>query len=219
MGGSNEQYCVYLTTYRGSKLPPFYIGSTTVANVQRGYRGTPKSKKFKSTWKQEVKNNPHLFKTQIVCVLSTEVAAREKERKLQWLLQVVKSDLYISLVYANLKFGASGENHYLYKQVLPQSTRDKISFSKTGKKIAPDVLAARIGRFVGEKNPSFGKPKSAESKLKNAQSHLGKTHSSETKKAMSLDRKTWFWWNNGVQNKRMAKCPGENWVRGKLKRK
>ena len=214
-----SRYCVYLTTYRGSKLPPFYIGSTTVSNIENGYKGTPKSRKFKNTWVQETRNNPGLFKTRIICKFKTEIEAREKERKLQWQLKVVPSPLYVNLVYANLKFAASGENHYLYKQTLPKETCDKISLSKRGKKISPDVLSTRFGRFKGENSPAFGKKQSEETKHKNAQSHLGKKHSEETKSVMSDVRKKWFWWNNGLQNKRGPICPGESWVKGKLKRK
>lgn len=35
----DQLYCTYLTSYFGNKLPPFYIGYTTVANINRGYRG------------------------------------------------------------------------------------------------------------------------------------------------------------------------------------
>jgi hypothetical protein len=33
-------YCVYLTCYRGNKLPPFYIGYSTIEKVKDGYKGT-----------------------------------------------------------------------------------------------------------------------------------------------------------------------------------
>ena len=56
-------YCVYLTTYKGNKLPPFYIGSTQVVQVERGYHGSVRSKKYEMMWKSELINNPHLFKT------------------------------------------------------------------------------------------------------------------------------------------------------------
>ncbi len=29
-------YCVYLTTYSGDKLPPYYIGSTSIAKISNG---------------------------------------------------------------------------------------------------------------------------------------------------------------------------------------
>jgi hypothetical protein len=39
-------FCVYVTFYRGNKLPPFYIGSTYLENMNRGYKGSPRSKKY-----------------------------------------------------------------------------------------------------------------------------------------------------------------------------
>lgn len=113
---SEWEFCVYLTCYRGSKLPPFYIGSTSLANIANGYRGTVKSKRYKEIWKTELRLNSHLFKTQIICKCKNEIDARIKEHKCQMHLKVVKSELHINLVYANLKFGASGENHYLFKK-------------------------------------------------------------------------------------------------------
>lgn len=47
------EYCVYVTTYLGKKLPPFYIGSTSVDNLKNGYKGSVMSKKYKNIWKGE----------------------------------------------------------------------------------------------------------------------------------------------------------------------
>ena len=55
-------YCTYLTVYTGNKLPPFYIGSTSVDNISKGYRGSVLSKNYKSIWKQELHSHPDLFK-------------------------------------------------------------------------------------------------------------------------------------------------------------
>ena len=30
-------YCVYLTIYRGNKLPPFYIGYSSINKIKAGY--------------------------------------------------------------------------------------------------------------------------------------------------------------------------------------
>lgn len=58
----NNNYCVYLTIYSGSKLPPFYIGSGTLDKIlNKGYRGSVTSKQFKKIWSQELKfyHNPY----------------------------------------------------------------------------------------------------------------------------------------------------------------
>ena len=48
-------------------------------------------------------------------------------------------------------------------------------------------------------------------------SKIGSKHTDETKKRMSIERKNWYWWNNGQTTKRCVECPGKDWVRGRLK--
>lgn len=52
---------------------------------------------------------------------------------------------------------------------------------------------------------------------------FGKQHSEETKKKISERTKEYMrgmkYWNNGTINKRSKECPGDGWVRGRLKRK
>ena len=102
-----KKYCVYLTSYKGNKLPQFYIGSSTVERIQNGYRGSVKSKKYKSTFINEVTNNPHLFTTKIICFFQTQIEAVEKECHFQVKLNVVKSDMYINMSFAR-NFGWCG---------------------------------------------------------------------------------------------------------------
>jgi hypothetical protein len=76
---SKPIYCTYLTVYKGNKLPPFYIGSTSVVKINNGYRGSVKSKKYKEIWKSELKNNPNLFTTKIVTIHDSRQEALDKE--------------------------------------------------------------------------------------------------------------------------------------------
>lgn len=52
--------------------------------------------------------------------------------------------------------------------------------------------------------------------------HLGKKHTEETKrkisKKMSQSLIGLKWWNNGIIQKKSRECPGENWLRGSLKK-
>lgn len=89
-------YCVYLTSYKGNLLPPFYIGSTSLKKIQNGYNGSVKSRKYFSIFTKERRENPHLFKTQIVSLHTTRKEAVEKEYKLQVQLNVVKSSMYFN---------------------------------------------------------------------------------------------------------------------------
>lgn len=111
-------YCTYITFYRGNKLPPFYIGSTTVEKINNGYHGTVTSKEYKNIWKSELKENLHLFKTKIISIHDNRVSALDKEFRLQKQLKVVKSSMYInkSLASKNGFFGMSvtKEKHHSY---------------------------------------------------------------------------------------------------------
>lgn len=97
-------YCVYLTTYFGKKMPIFYVGSSTVKKINSGYRGSVSSKEYGKIWKEELRNNPELFKTKIISLHETRKEAFDKEEKLQKQLNVVRNDLYVNKSFANSKF-------------------------------------------------------------------------------------------------------------------
>lgn len=96
--------CVYLTIYKGNKLPMFYIGSSTVDKVNNGYHGSVCSKKYKSIWKNEIKNNPDLFITKILKIFNDRKSASLYEESLQRKLNVVVSPMYINEGYCSTNF-------------------------------------------------------------------------------------------------------------------
>jgi len=128
---NTHKYCVYLTTYSGKKLPPYYIGSTSIDKIDGGYNGSVKSKKFKKIYDEEQKLNKHLFKTEILFSFSTRKEALEKELELQVENNVVKSENYFNEALASVNgcFGrdTSGELHPLYGIGHTDETRKKIS--------------------------------------------------------------------------------------------
>jgi len=101
-----HQYCTYLTVYRGSALPPFYIGSTSVDKVNQGYRGSVRSSAYAKIWKRETVANPQLFDTRIISVHDTRKKALERENELHIKLSVVKNPLYVNQSIASGCFGA-----------------------------------------------------------------------------------------------------------------
>jgi hypothetical protein len=106
---SNPKYCVYLTVYKGNKLPPFYIGSTSIKRIQSGYKGSVKSKMYSEIFTKEIQLHPHLFKTMIIASYFSRKKAQYKEKKLHEKLNVVKSDMYINMSIAK-NFGWFGMN-------------------------------------------------------------------------------------------------------------
>lgn len=155
-------YCVYFTTYSGnSELPPFYIGSTSVSNIEKGYNGSVISNKWNQLWNTERKLHPELFHTEIVSCYETRKEAYDVEFEFQWLEQVVSNPLYINESYANWKFSTTGLTHSV-------EARLKNSIAKTGKN-----------------HPNYGKPRSKETIQKIKIANTGKTRTSEQKQTLS----------------------------------
>lgn len=121
-------YCVYLTIYKGNKLPPFYIGYTKKSKIENGYRGSVSSKRFKSIWKYELKNCPDLFITKIIKTFETQTEAIQYEEFLHKQFNVHKNELYVNQSISNILFRNSLST-YTHKE----RTKEKISQSKKGK--------------------------------------------------------------------------------------
>lgn len=151
-------YCTYLTVYSGNRLPPFYIGYSTVSKVENGYRGSAQSKLYGSLWKSELKNNPHLFKTKIITTHHNKEDAILTERKFHLAFSVHINPMFINQSASHEKFHNSGG----YK--LTEQTKKNMSRAKTGVKRGPH---------------------SEEWKRKMVESRKGYTHSDETKAKLS----------------------------------
>ena len=158
-------YVVYLTSYQGNHLPPFYIGYTSESKIIKGYNGTVSSKKYKAVWLQERRDNPHLFKTEVLSHHATDTEALIREEALHRFYDVANNPSFINMCIGRGKFGGSGENNPSFgkhltlerrlqiganlkgkprpdlvernKKGLTTQTRDKIAESQRGKKRAP----------------------------------------------------------------------------------
>lgn len=136
---NSEKYCTYLTVYYGNKLPQFYIGSSKISKILKGYRGSVKSKKYSKTFRVELLNNPHLFKTFILNKYFSRKKALYRERILQTKLNVVVSSMYINMSIAK-DFGwfgmdTSGENNHVYGKRW-KKTKQQIENARIATKIA-----------------------------------------------------------------------------------
>lgn len=113
-------FCTYIVTYFGNKMPPFYIGSTSVSNIKKGYLGSVSSKKYKDIWLSEILNNKSLFKIRIVSLHKDRLTAYKKEEYLQRKLKVMNNDLYINRCYAITGIDVSGRNNPMYGKKRPE---------------------------------------------------------------------------------------------------
>ena len=165
---SNNIYCVYLTIYKGNKLPPFYIGSTAVDNIHRGYRGSVGSREYKILWKNEIKLNPHLFVTKILSYHQTRNEAVKRENQLHHALDVVNNPLYVNKWYATVNgfkgYNSSGINNPMYGKKRPDAaermrTNNPIHNKESQKKI----LDAKARKYAeGSHKSTANKPQTIE---------------------------------------------------------
>ena len=135
------EYAVYLTFYKGSGgLPPFYIGSTTVENIKKGYRGTVSSKKWSSLWKQLIKNDFNSFDIVILKTFNTRYEAYEYENSIQRANNVVNSPLFVNESYAlfGLECSMKGELNPRYGIASPDHVKEACRKANIGKVTAFD---------------------------------------------------------------------------------
>jgi hypothetical protein len=166
-------YCVYLTIYSGNLLPPYYIGSTSLEKYNKGYKGSVSSKKYKTIWKNELKNHSELFDVLILDEFNTRQEALNAEYILQKKLNVVKSDQFINLTFAgDTKCFGTGWNKGIS---MSDETKEKISLKLSGRK---------IGNYSKDHCNAISTAKKGKSN-----GHLGKFHSDDTKLKMSNSAK------------------------------
>src|SRR3990167_3459292 len=185
-------FVTYLTVYSGDRMPPFYIGSSSLQRIVTGYRGSVCSKEFKSVWIAELRDHPHLFKTIVLDVHESRQDALQYEFELQTRLGVVKSDLFINKStatvngflgmdvrgYRNPMFGKSRPDMIGKFPVLPATQRAKISKTRILRKVA-----------VGSNNPMFGRTRpdtSAWISLMNRENNPMKTQACRDKMSLRV---------------------------------
>ena len=159
------KYCTYITMYSGELLPKWYIGSSTIEKIKKGYNGSVCSKRYKEIYDNEQINHKHLFKTRILNIHSSRPDAVVEELRLQKLHNVVKNKKYFNESFAQ-KNGCfardkSGENNPMFgkgfKLIGSKNGRhsDNYDNSNVGKKIS--VSLKKTDKNKKENNPASKK--------------------------------------------------------------
>lgn len=145
----NKIYVVYITQYKGTNLPKWYIGSTYEKKIQNGYNGSICSKKWKYIYDKEQKENKHLFITKIISSHNTRKDALTEELRVQRMHSVMTNDNYFNESYATINgyFGrdVSGKNNPRYQVEWTDESRNKISNTIN-----------KTGQNKGKNNPNYG---------------------------------------------------------------
>lgn len=171
-------YVVYITLYRGSRLPPFYIGWSFESRVINGYRGSVMSQEYKEIWKSELENNPHLFTTRIVSRCESREAAFDRELEIQRRLKVVESPLYINKSLAKGNFTCT-QHSKITREKMRQSHLGHVHSAETRAKIAEKAIGRKITEETRRKQSEARKgrkmrPRSEETKRKISESRKAK---------------------------------------------
>jgi hypothetical protein len=157
------RYCTYLTAYSGNKLPPFYIGSSSISKIKSGYHRSVLSTEYKEVWKQELALNPHLFVTRIVSLHATREDAFAVEERLQRKLQCVQSPMYINKATASKDFWFRQKHSATSKQLISAKLKrrtiseghaSKIKQSLSGKAKTPEHRVAMSEAWKTREGPS-----------------------------------------------------------------
>ncbi len=212
---SNLIYCTYITFYYGNKLPLYYIGYSSVDNIlNRNYRGTVTSREYHEVWKEEIKQNPHLFKTKIIKKFETKAEAKKHECYLQLHLKVHKNPLYTNKTVNYEKFFSSSPPSEETRKKIGDSNRGKVrsaelreywSKQRKGKKRSKEVMERKMkkmrenGYVVWNKGMKF--EFSEEEKQKRYGHRKGVPIVAQKLGTEAVIGSIWI--NNGITNKRI----------------
>ena len=177
-----NQPIVYLTMYSGTKMPRWYIGSTTIDKINDGYNGSVDSKKYKAIWLEERKAHPELFKTRILSYHTTKQESLDEELRLHKKHSVIKNINYINMSYCQAK-GFHGGDTSKFIDYSSQEYRDKLSEAGRGEnnscygKVYTSKEKENSEFFKrnkkGKDNPNYGRKASNETKQKQSKSLSG----------------------------------------------
>ena len=223
---SMHKYCIYFTIYLGSKLPPYYVGSTKVVNINKGYRGSVSSAEYGPIWQAELKDNPHLFRTYMI---PDQYAATQKdildlEYKWQKIFDAVKSPLFVNRAYANKRFHTTQAS--AAKGVATRKSRGNGSIKRNPESVAKMVATRRtLGTYestnkrIAAKRKQEGSYKTGAAKgLATKRLKGNDKHTCDSVEKIRLLKTGLRAWNNGAQTIMSYECPGSGWILGSLQK-
>lgn len=131
-----KEYVVYLIHYKGEDLPPFYVGSSSMSRLEKGYRGSPKSIEWGALWEGARRSRPELFEYSVVSRHFTREGATNAERVYHEIASVVSSPFYANKAVANkgsFTSDSKGVNNNSFGNKCPDHVKKACSENNKGK--------------------------------------------------------------------------------------
>lgn len=162
---------VYITYYCGTKMPKWYIGSSTIERVKNGYNGSISSRKWKKIYEDEQKNNKHLFKTRILSYHKSKEEALKEELRVQKIHLAPRNEKYFNEAYASVNGFKGGDTSF------------SIDYEKLKSSGHYEMMSEKANSVIAEKRKD---PKYDREFRERCKTFSGKTHSEETKVKIGL---------------------------------
>jgi hypothetical protein len=185
-------------------LPPFYIGSTKIEKINKGYHGSVSSAEWSDVWRSELRNHPELFKTFIIPAQYRSSVAEivELERLWQVEFDVVQNPLFVNKCYS--KRGFFGSSASVARSIVTK--RDK------------GIIQSSIAKGVATKKKNNVYVAAATKSLATKRIRGTDKHQQATIDKLKSIKTGLRAWNNGETTKMSRECPGESWTLGSIQR-
>lgn len=215
-----QLYCVYFTIYLGKRLPPFYIGSTKIENINKGYHGSVSSAEWGDIWRAETKNHSELFKTFIIPGQYRSSIAEIIKLEQRWQIEfdVVKDPYFANKCYAQRGFfgsSASAKKGALSRIKNGNSKRTPDSVARAiATKRDTGVLQLLIAKAVATKKSKNGFVLAAAKALATKRRRGTDKHQQVAIDKLKANKTGLRAWNNGEITKMSRESLGEEWMLG-----
>jgi len=101
-----------------------------------------------------------------------------------------------------------------HRQKMSQTNKNKIWWTD-GENTKHSKECPGDGWYRGRPNINLGRVMSEDARRKISEKNSGKKRTEEHKEKIKSELKTRKWWNNGIEDKHTAECPGDGWVLGR----